>query len=65
MRTKLNDTTKMFPKDLSLMDMKITRTFMNKPIYLGLLKLGISKIVMHEFWYDYAKVKYEEKAKLC
>ena len=55
----------MFPKDLSLMDMKITRTLVNKPIYLGLLKLGISKIVMHEFWYDYAKVKYEEKAKLC
>ena len=55
----------MFPKDLSLMDMKITRRLMNKPIYLGLLKLGVSKIVMHEFWYDCAKVKYEEKAKLC
>ena len=38
---------------------------MNKPVYLGLSILEISKIVLHEFWYDYAKPKYEEKAKLC
>ena len=38
---------------------------MNKPVYLGLLILGISIIVMHEFWYDYVKPKYGEKAKLC
>ena len=24
-----------------------------------------SKILMYEFWYDYVKPKYDEKAKLC
>ena len=38
---------------------------MNKQVYLGLSILEMSKTVMHEFWYDYLKPKYEEKAKLC
>ena len=25
----------------------------------------MSKIVMHEFWYDYVEPKYSENAKLC
>ena len=37
---------------------------MGKPVYLGLLILEISKMVMHEFCYDYVKPKYGEKAKL-
>ena len=28
---------------------------MNKLVYLGLSILELSKIVMYEFWYDYAK----------
>ena len=27
--------------------------------------LHLSKIVMHKFWYDYAKPKYRGKTKLC
>ena len=38
---------------------------MNKPLYLGLSILELSKILMYEFWYDYVKPKYFEKAKLC
>ena len=34
---------------------------MNKPLYIGLLLSEISKIVMHEFWYDYLKPIYGEK----
>ena len=34
-------------------------------VFLGLSILEISKIVMYEFWYDYVKPKYGEKAKLC
>ena len=38
---------------------------MNKPIYLGLSILEISKILMYEFWYDYMKPKYINDVKLC
>ena len=34
---------------------------MNKPVYLGLSVLEISKIVMYEFWYDYMKSNIEKK----
>ena len=38
---------------------------MNKPVYLGLLILEISKTLMYEFWYNYIKPKYQNNAKLC
>ena len=34
---------------------------MNKPVYLRLSILELSKILMYEFWYDYVKPKYGEK----
>ena len=37
---------------------------MNKPVYLGLPILDLSKTIMYEFMYDYAKPKYGENAKL-
>ena len=37
---------------------------MNRPVYLGLSILEISKIVVYEFWNDYVKQKCGEKAKL-
>ena len=52
-------------KDLSLVKMKKTKIKMNKPIYLGLSMLDISKILMYEFWYDYMKPKYDNDVKLC
>ena len=45
--------------------MKKTEIIMNKPVRLGLSILELSKISMYEFWYDYVKPKYGEKAKLC
>ena len=45
--------------------MNKTKVKMNKPIYLGLSILDISKILMYEFWYDYMKPKYGNKVKLC
>ena len=52
-------------KDLSIIEMNKTRVKMNKPIYLGLSILDISKILMYEFWYDYMKPKYGNDVKLC
>ena len=57
--------TKYISKDLLIMEMKKTEVIMNKPIYLGQAILDLSKTLMHEFWYDYIKPKYEDKAKLC
>ena len=37
---------------------------MNKPGYLGVAILDISKTLMHDFWYDYIKPKYGDRAKL-
>ena len=45
--------------------MKMTKLKMNKPVYLGLSILEISKTLMYEFWYDYMKPKYSDKVKLC
>ena len=52
-------------EDLSIIEMKKTKVKMNKPIYLGLSMLEISKTLMYEFWYDYMKPKYGNKVKLC
>ena len=38
---------------------------MNKPVYLALPMLDLSKTVIYEFWYDYVKPKYGENAKFC
>ena len=45
--------------------MKKRKVKMNKPIYLGMSILDISKTLMYEFWYDYIKPKYQDRAKLC
>ena len=45
--------------------MKKTEAKMNKPIYLGQAILDLSRTLMYEFWYDYIKPKYGDKARLC
>ena len=37
----------------------------NKPIYLGLAILSLSKIKMYECWYDEMKPKYKDRVRLC
>ena len=44
--------------------MKKTQIFMNKPAYLSVSILELSKTVIYKFWYDYIKLKYKEKARL-
>ena len=45
--------------------MKKTKVKLNKPIYLGLSILEISKILMYELWYDYMKPNYNYNVRLC
>ena len=52
-------------ENLSIIEMRSTKEKMNKPIYLGLSILKISKLLMYEFWYDYMKPKYDDNVKLC
>ena len=58
-------TTKWFSENLSAIETKKIKVKMNKPIYLGLSILNISKTLMYEFWYDYMKTKYDDNIKLC
>ena len=58
-------TMNLISEHLSIIEMKKIKVKMNKPIYLGLSILDISKILMYEFWYDYMKRKYSDNVKLC
>ena len=58
-------TTKQFSENLLAIGMQKTKVKMSKPVYLGMSILNISKMPMYEFWYNYVKPKYKEKAKLC
>ena len=58
-------TINLISENLSIIEMKRTKVKMNKPIYLRLSILEISKILMYEFWYDYMKPKYDDNVKLC
>ena len=58
-------TINLISEDLSIIEMKKTKVKMNKPIYLGLSILEISKTLMYKFWYDYMKPKYNNNVKLC
>ena len=48
-----NHTTKWFSENLLAIEMKKIKVKMNKPVYLGLSMLEISKTLMYEFCYDY------------
>ena len=55
---------KIFSEDLVSVHMKQTSLTMNKPVYLGMCILDLSKTIMYEFHYNYIKSKYGDKAKL-
>ena len=58
-------TINLISEDSSITEMKKTKVKMNKPIYLGLSILEISKTLMYEFWYDCMKPKHNNDVKLC
>ena len=58
-------TIKFFTEYILAKELKKTKILMNKPVFLGLSILKLSKILICEFWYDNLKPKFGEKAKLC
>ena len=52
---------KYFLENILAAEMKKRKVKMNKPVYLGLSILEISKTLM----YDYIKPKYQDNVKLC
>ena len=56
---------KNFSDHLMAIEMNKTRVKMNKPLYLGMSLLDISKTLLYEFWYEYTNSKYEDRVKLC
>ena len=58
-------TMKLIQENISIIEMKKVKVKMNKPIYLGLSIVEISKTTMYKFWYDYMKRKYGDMVKLC
>ena len=55
---------KIFNENLVSVHMKKTSLTMNKPVYLGMSILDLSKTVMFDFHYKYIKPKYGKQAKL-
>ena len=55
---------KIFNENLISVHMKKTSLTMNKPVYLGMCILDLSKTIMYDFHYNYIKSKYGAKAKL-
>ena len=55
---------KIFSENLISVHMKKTSLLMNKPVYLGMCILDLSKTIMYDFHYNYIKPKYGDKAKL-
>ena len=55
---------KIFSENLVSVHMKKTSLTMNKPVYLGMCILDLSKTIMYDFHYNYIKPKYGVKAKL-
>ena len=53
-----------FDENLIAIHMKMIKLVFDKPVYLGMCILDISKTLMYHYHYNYIKPRYGEKAKL-
>ena len=55
---------KIFDNNLVVIRKSKVALKLNKPAYIGMCILELSKILMYEFHYDYSKNKYDNKSRL-
>ena len=53
-----------FDENLVAVHMKKIKLYFNKPVYLGMSILDLSKSLMYDFHYNYIKTKHGDKVKL-
>ena len=53
---------KIFHENLVAVNMMKSRLILNKPVYVGMCILDLSKTLMYDFHYNFIKAKYGEKA---
>ena len=58
------DSCTIFNENLIAVHMKKTKLYFNKPVYLGMSILDLSKSLINDFHYNYIKTKYGDKANL-
>ena len=55
---------KVFDNDLIVIRKSKITLSLNKPAYVGICILDLSKVLMYEFHHDYTKIKYDNKSRL-
>ena len=58
------DAFRIFSEDLAAVNVKKTKLYLNRPIYVGFAILDLSKHLMYDFHYNYLKEKYKSDARL-
>jgi hypothetical protein len=56
---------KIFSENLIAIHLRKTEIMFNRPIYVGICVLDLSKLCMYQFYYDILKARYENKVELC
>ena len=59
-----SDSFRIFSEDLSAVNMKKSKLYLNQPIYVGFTILDLSKVLMYQFHYEYMKQKHGVNARL-
>ena len=56
---------RIFTENLVAVHRRKTEVNLNRPTYIGMCVLDLSKLCMYQFYYDTLKAKYRDKVRLC